>query len=124
MATGRARHRRRAGARHPRRRICKRATRSPNISAPGALADFEDDDVADRHAAWRRRSASRSATTITLISPQGTPTAFGTVPRIKTYASPAIFDVGMYEYDNAFIFMPLEAAQLFFKLDDAVTSSR
>ena len=52
-----------------------------------------------------------------LISPKGTPTALGTVPRIKAYEIGAIFEVGMYEYDNTLIFMPLEAAQLYFQLD-------
>ena len=28
----------------------------------------------------------------------------------------------MYEYDNSFIYVPLDAAQLFFRLPDAVTS--
>ncbi len=55
---------------------------------------------------------------LTLISPKGTPTAFGTVPRIKAYEIGAIFEVGMYEYDNSFIFMPLEEAQLYFQLED------
>jgi lipoprotein-releasing system permease protein len=52
-----------------------------------------------------------------LISPKGTATALGTMPRIKVYEIGAIFEVGMYEYDNTVIFMPLEAAQLFFQLD-------
>jgi lipoprotein-releasing system permease protein len=52
-----------------------------------------------------------------LISPKGTPTALGTVPRIKVYEIGAIFEVGMFEYDNSVIFMPLEAAQLYFQLD-------
>ncbi len=55
---------------------------------------------------------------LTLISPQGTPTAFGTVPRVKAYEIGAIFEVGMYEYDSTLIYMPLEAAQLYFQLDD------
>ena len=55
---------------------------------------------------------------LTLISPKGTATAFGTVPRMKAYEVGAIFEVGMYEYDNAFIFMPFEAAELYFQLED------
>jgi lipoprotein-releasing system permease protein len=54
---------------------------------------------------------------LTLISPQGTPTAFGTVPRVKAYEIGAIFEVGMFEYDNTLIYMPLESAQLYFQLD-------
>ena len=87
----------------------------------GSLADFEDDGVAvgDRLA---RRLGLAVGGTITIISPQGTATAFGTMPRIKTYSVVALFDVGMYEYDNSFIFVPLEAAQLFFRLPNAITS--
>jgi len=87
----------------------------------GSLADFEDDGVAvgDRLA---RRLGVAVGGAITIISPQGTATAFGTMPRIKTYTVVALFDVGMYEYDNSFIFVPLEAAQLFFRLPNAVTS--
>jgi lipoprotein-releasing system permease protein len=57
-----------------------------------------------------------------VISPQGTATAFGTMPRIKTYHVVALFDVGMYEYDNGFIYAPLAAAQLFFQVPQAVTN--
>jgi len=59
---------------------------------------------------------------ITLISPKGSVTAFGTVPRLKAYHVAATFEIGMYEYDANFIFMPLEAAQVYFKLPDKVTN--
>ncbi len=60
---------------------------------------------------------------ITLISPRGTSTAFGTAPRLRAYTIAVIFDVGMYEYDANFVFMPLAEAQNFFKLaDNGVTS--
>jgi lipoprotein-releasing system permease protein len=87
----------------------------------GSLADFDDDGVAvgDRLA---RRLGLAVGSPITIISPQGTATAFGTMPRIKTYRVAALFEVGMYEYDNSFIYVPLAAAQLFFRLPDAVNS--
>src|SRR3546814_17259510 len=44
----------------------------------------------------------------------------GTVPRMKTYRIAGLFEVGMYEYDNGFIYMPLDAAQTFFRLPEAV----
>ena len=59
--------------------------------------------------------------TITLISPKGNATAFGTVPRLRGYRIAGTFKVGMFEYDSGFIFMPLDAAQTYFKLPDAVT---
>ena len=59
---------------------------------------------------------------ITLISPNGKVTAFGTVPRMKSYKVLGTFEVGMFEYDSNFIFMPLEAAQVYFGLPGAVTN--
>jgi lipoprotein-releasing system permease protein len=41
---------------------------------------------------------------------------------MRAYPIAAIFDVGMFEYDNNFIFMPLEAAQTFFRLPQSVTT--
>jgi len=92
-----------------------------NHIVQGSLVDFDDDGIAlgDRLA---RRLGVAVGSTISVVSPQGTATAFGTMPRIKTYHVVALFNVGMYEYDNSFIFVPLEAAQLFFRLPDAVTS--
>jgi lipoprotein-releasing system permease protein len=57
---------------------------------------------------------------ITIISPQGRTTAFGTVPRIVDYQVGAIFEVGLYDYDKAYVIMPLQEAQNFLMLDDSV----
>ncbi|MGE3064457.1 MAG: lipoprotein-releasing ABC transporter permease subunit [Hyphomicrobiaceae bacterium] len=51
---------------------------------------------------------------ITLVSPRGATTPFGTAPRIKRYPIAAIFELGMSEYDRTMIFMPLGEAQRFF----------
>ena len=58
---------------------------------------------------------------ITLLSPNGKITMFGTVPRMKSYQVIGTFNFGMYEYDANFVFMPLEAAQKFFSLGQGVT---
>lgn len=58
---------------------------------------------------------------ITLISPQGNPTVMGTVPRARAFTVVGTFNVGMYEYDSSFVYMPLELAQLYFKMPNAVT---
>ncbi len=58
---------------------------------------------------------------ITLISPKGLATAFGTVPMARSFSIDGTFDVGMYEYDSSFIFMPLEAAQTYFQMKGQVT---
>lgn len=59
---------------------------------------------------------------VTLISPKGRATALGTMPKLKSYYVAAIFEAGMYEYDNNIILMPLESAQLFFSFPDSVNS--
>jgi lipoprotein-releasing system permease protein len=59
---------------------------------------------------------------LTLLSPSTQATAFGNVPRVKTYHVAGTFEVGMYEYDNNIVFMPLEAAQVFFQMPDAVST--
>jgi len=57
---------------------------------------------------------------ISLISPEGRTTPFGTVPRIVSYTVVAIFEVGVYDYDKAFVIMPIEDAQTLLMLGDAV----
>lgn len=58
--------------------------------------------------------------TISLVSPDGQSTPFGSVPRIVAYRVAAIFEVGIYDYDKAFVIMPIEDAQSFLLLGDAV----
>lgn len=58
---------------------------------------------------------------ITLLSPNGKITMFGTVPRMKSYLVIGTFNLGMYEYDANYIFTPLETAQKFLSLGDGVT---
>ena len=57
---------------------------------------------------------------ITIISPQGRTTPFGTVPRIVDYRVAAIFEIGLYDFDKAFVVMPIEEAQNFLMMGDAV----
>jgi len=57
---------------------------------------------------------------VTLVSPRGAVTPFGTAPRIKPYKVAAIFEMGMSEYDRTMIFMPLAEAQRYFSKGDAV----
>lgn len=60
--------------------------------------------------------------TIKLTSPQAKSTPFGTMPVSRTFTIGMVFDVGMYEYNSGYIFMPLELAQNFFKTDGTVSS--
>ena len=60
--------------------------------------------------------------TVSLVSADNaTPTPFGTMPRIMSYPVQTSFFMGMYEYDSGYIFMPLETAQKYLNLGDAVT---
>jgi lipoprotein-releasing system permease protein len=63
---------------------------------------------------------ARVGSSISLISPDGQTTPFGTVPRIVSYRVAAIFEVGVYDYDKAFVVMPMEDAQTLLMLGDAV----
>ena len=57
---------------------------------------------------------------ITIINPAGRTTPFGTVPREISYEIAAIFEVGVYDYDKAFIIMPIEDAQILMLMGDQI----
>lgn len=59
---------------------------------------------------------------LNLLSPAGNVTPFGTMPRSHSYVVGGIFDVGMYEYDANFIYMPLAAAQAFLNMEGRVNT--
>ncbi|SEF90615.1 lipoprotein-releasing ABC transporter permease subunit [Bosea lathyri] len=58
--------------------------------------------------------------TITIVSPKGASTPFGTAPRIKAYPVQAVFEIGMTEFDASFVFMPLTEAQAYFNREGDV----
>jgi len=58
--------------------------------------------------------------TITVINPQGRSTPFGTVPRQIGYQVAAIFEIGVYDYDEAFVVMPMQDAQTLLLTGDTV----
>ena len=58
---------------------------------------------------------------LNLISPNGNVTAFGTMPRMKSYKIVGTFDTGMYEYDANFIFMPMTEAQKYLMNDGKIS---
>ncbi len=64
----------------------------------------------------------RSGDIVTLVAPRGAVTPLGTVPRIKAYKIAAVFEIGMSEYDAAFVFMPLTEAQTYFNRSGDVTA--
>jgi len=93
----------------------EKTTLSGNIKL-GSLDKFKGLDVAIIGYHLAQNLGVTVGQEITLISPQGRDTVAGFIPRIKSFTVVAIFDVGMYEYDSAYVFMPLEAAQLYFML--------
>lgn len=58
---------------------------------------------------------------VSLLVAKGAQTPFGVAPRIKAYTVAAIFSIGMSEFDNVFVYMPLIEAQLFFNRDKEAT---
>jgi lipoprotein-releasing system permease protein len=56
----------------------------------------------------------RAGDQITLVAPRGAVTPMGTTPRIKSYKVAGLFEIGMSEYDQVFVFMPLAEAQAYF----------
>ncbi len=87
----------------------------------GTLDKFDNDSIAIG-SRMAQRLELKVGDTLTLISPVSRSTVFGTAPRLRGYTVAAIFDVGMFEYDSHFVFMPLQAAQTFFRLGDGVTA--
>jgi lipoprotein-releasing system permease protein len=86
----------------------------------GSLDQFGGGDAVVMGSRLARTLGVRVGDKVTLVSPRGTVTAFGTVPRMQAYRVAATFEVGMFEFDSTFIFMPLAAAQQYFRLGDTV----
>ncbi len=89
---------------------------------PNSIVAGSIEAISDKRIGLGTRMALRMGVgvgdSVTLISPNGNPTAFGTVPRMKAYEIGALFEVGMYDYDNTFILMPMEDAQIYFLQED------
>jgi lipoprotein-releasing system permease protein len=87
----------------------------------GSLNDFAGDDAIVVGVTLAQRFGLGIGSRLTLISPEGAVTAFGTVPRVRAYRIAAIFDAGMNEYNTGYTFLPLGAAQIYFQKPDAVS---
>lgn len=92
-----------------------------NIRA-GSLENFGAEPEAVVGTRLARRFGISVGDTITLVAPQTQATAFGSVPRLKSFKVRAVFEIGMYEYDSSFIYIPLDAAQAFFRTGEAGVS--
>lgn len=93
---------------------------SSNIVS-GSLDNFglgEDDIVIGQRLA--EKYGLDIGSEVTLMSPKGRITPFGTVPRIQNFNIIAIFEVGEFNYDSGYFFVPLKAAQTYFQYGDQV----
>ena len=87
----------------------------------GSLDGFQGDDAIAVGVGLAQKFGLQVGEGITLVSPQGAATAFGTIPRVRAYKVVAIFQVGMNEYDTGYVFLPLAAAQIYFQMPGGVT---
>jgi len=95
----------------------KKLTTVSSTLSPGALEGYDEGDSVIIGQRLADRLGLAPGGTVTLVAPRGAVTPFGTTPRIKTYRVAGTFKIGMSEYDQTFIFMPLMEAQLFFGMD-------
>jgi lipoprotein-releasing system permease protein len=87
----------------------------------GSLNDFSGDNALAIGFSFADSYRVGIGDLVTLISPEGAATAFGTIPRVRAYKVVAIFDAGLQEYNSSVVFLPLAAAQIYFQKPNAVT---
>ncbi|QMW23994.1 lipoprotein-releasing ABC transporter permease subunit [Sandaracinobacteroides saxicola] len=90
-----------------------------NVKA-GSLKALAEPDTVAVGAQLAQSLGVQVGDSLSLISPAGEVTPFGTVPRIVSYRVGAIFEVGIFDYDKAFVLMAMPTAQTLFNLGDAV----
>lgn len=88
----------------------------------GDLNELTGNDTISLATRLASRLGVREGDQITLISPQGRSTPFGTAPRLQRFKVVALFEVGVSTYDDVLAIMPLSTAQTYFQLDDAVSN--
>jgi lipoprotein-releasing system permease protein len=67
---------------------------------------------------------ARVGDSVVVITPQGTVTPAGTLPRVKSFRVVGVFEVGMFEFDSGLALIHLADAQKLYRLDDAVSGVR
>jgi lipoprotein-releasing system permease protein len=88
----------------------------------GTLEGFDEGQAVAIGRRLADQLSLRAGDSVTLVAPRGAITPMGTTPRIKSYRIAAVFEVGMSEYDSAFVFMPLPEAQAYFNRAGDVTA--
>ncbi|MDQ2083094.1 lipoprotein-releasing ABC transporter permease subunit [Xanthobacteraceae bacterium Astr-EGSB] len=111
--------------------VLVRGVRAEDLKQVGSIANnlragtLEGFDAGQGVAIGKRLADQLSLTagdSVTLVAPRGAVTPMGTTPRIKPYKIAAVFEIGMSEYDAAFVFMPLKEAQAYFNRAGDVTA--
>jgi lipoprotein-releasing system permease protein len=59
---------------------------------------------------------------VQVVSPLGSPTAIGMIPKVRRFMVAGILRTGMSEIDQTLVFMGLSEAQKFFELPNAITN--
>src|SRR3954454_16566844 len=88
----------------------------------GTLEGFDDGQAVAIGRRLADQLSLHAGDSITIVAPRGAVTPMGTTPRIKAYKIAAVFEIGMSEYDAAFVFMPLKESQAYFNRAGDVTS--
>jgi lipoprotein-releasing system permease protein len=101
-------------------RDLKNLTTVSSTLSPGAMEAFDEGDSVIVGARLAERLNLAPGMMVTLVAPKGAVTPFGTTPRVKAYRIAGTFRIGMSEYDQSVVFMPLMEAQLFFGIENAV----
>ena len=87
----------------------------------GTLDKFDEGDNVAIGSRMAKNLGLTVGDNITLLSPRGAITPFGTAPRVKAYNVIAIFNIGMSEYDSSIVFMPINEARGYFRTQEGVT---
>lgn len=99
------------------------AIQTPDVEdATPSFKGFDKSDGIAIGDGMARRHQVALGSTITLIAPNGPDTVLGNTPRIRDYKVVAIFKIGMSDYDDNVVYMPIVEAQDFFSTNDGATS--
>ncbi len=100
--------------------LLERDILADNVTSGSARAFGDDGALVGRRLATKLGLSVGDQ--ITLVSPRGNTTVMGTVPRVKSFPIAGLFEVGMYEYDSSFVYLPLDQAQQFFRTGEGVNA--
>lgn len=83
----------------------------------GDMMDFKDSSIAIGNK-LAEKFRLYLGDEVVIMAPQGKSSPFGTIPRSQRFKVGLIFDVGMFEYNSGFVFMPIDTAQKFFRMPE------